>query len=99
VKLLVLEAFFPTLELASLRSISGVFETLHGFNIGQVGSVFATMTLVAISPSALTIVDLTHPAPVESARASALCQICTKRHSISRCITKPNGLANLRYLV
>jgi hypothetical protein len=39
----------PTLDLASLRSISGVFETLHGFNIGQVGSVFATMTLVAVS--------------------------------------------------
>jgi hypothetical protein len=27
----------PTLDLASLRSINGVFETLHGFNIGQVG--------------------------------------------------------------
>jgi hypothetical protein len=46
----------PTLNSASLRSISGVFETLHRFNIGQVGGVFATMALVSISLF-LTVVD------------------------------------------
>jgi hypothetical protein len=43
------QCFTNSTLITSLRSIGGVFETLHGFNIGQVGTVFATMTCVAIS--------------------------------------------------